>query len=60
MRETALKNLKQILPRDALQALQYLPDMTELQIFNTHFNDFKTKIAGISFLTPEHFDVLWD
>jgi hypothetical protein len=59
-RELALKNLREIMPREALQGLRYLPDIGELNLFNTHFADFKTKIAGQNRLTPDYFGQLWE
>lgn len=58
-REQAMKNLREIMPREALAGLQYLPDINELNLFNRYFPDFKQKVAGQKFITPDVFGDLW-
>lgn len=59
-RELAVKNLREIMPREGLQGLSYLPTINDLNLFNRSFPDFKQKISNQKFITPIFFGQLWE
>ena len=59
-RELAVKNLREIMPREGLQGLTYLPTLDDLVMFNKNFPDFKQKVANQRFITPAFFGQLWE
>lgn len=59
-RELAVQNLREIMPRDALAGLAYLPTINDLNLFNRSFPDFKAKTANQKFITPAFFGQLWE
>jgi hypothetical protein len=59
-KNTALKHLQTVLPRDALAALAVLgDDLDELVRFNRHWSTFKPKIQSQKLISIDHFRAIW-
>jgi hypothetical protein len=60
-KNTALKNLQAILPKDALGALNVLgDDIGELVLFNRNWEGFRERIKNQKLISVTFFRVLWD